>query len=145
MVQDLYRFHKKVILSIKIFLLCGFFRAAILFLPFNKLKYFMGDSKEESPLEISYQEKEEVLKISRYVKKISSVTLWESKCLVQALTAKYILKRHKINSTLYLGVSKDNNKNIKAHSWLRCGNLIVTGEEFKDKYKEISKFSDSIR
>lgn len=46
--------------------------------------------------------------------------------MVRAMTARKILLKKGINSTLYLGVGKEDGKMV-AHAWLRCGQLYVTG------------------
>lgn len=126
---------------IKAFLYTGFYRAFILFVPFNKLRKRMGKHKEES----SEKEEKEVYKIANHISwivtLISSKTPWESKCLVQALTAQKMLKSKKISTTLYLGVRKQGNE-MKAHAWLRCGEYYVTGGAIRNQYTIVAKFAN---
>lgn len=126
---------------IKVFLYTGFYRAFILFVPFNKLRKRMGKHKEES----AKKEKKEVYKsasrISWMVTLISSKTPWESKCLVQALTAQKMLKNKGISTTIYLGVRKEGNE-MKAHAWLRCGEYYVTGGSIRNQYVVVAKFAN---
>ena len=72
------------------------------------------------------------------VNRITEHTLWESKCLVRAMTARKLLKEAGIHSTLYLGVGKDEGKMI-AHAWLRCGQMYVTGGN-GSSYAMVAKF-----
>lgn len=126
---------------IKAFFYTGFYRAFILFVPFNKLRKRMGKHKEES----EEKEEKEVYKIASHISwvvtLISSKTPWESKCLVQALTAQKMLKNKKISTTLYLGVRKQGNE-IKAHAWLRCGEYYVTGGTIRNQYTIVAKFAN---
>ncbi|MEG0711156.1 MAG: lasso peptide biosynthesis B2 protein, partial [Niameybacter sp.] len=69
-------------------------------------------------------------------------TPWESKCLVQAMVAQYLLKRRRIATTLYLGVAKGSEGELKAHAWLRCGQMIVTGDGARRDYKEVARFAN---
>jgi hypothetical protein len=54
------------------------------------------------------------------------------------MTARKLLMKKHISSTLYLGVGKDNDQMI-AHAWLRCGNMYVTGGDGKN-YSMVAKF-----
>ena len=64
--------------------------------------------------------------IAGVIDSICRRTPWESKCLVRALTAAYMLKRRGFSGTLYMGVKMNDGK-MAAHAWLRCGDLFVTG------------------
>lgn len=123
------------------FFYTGFYRAFILFVPFNKLRKRMGKHKEES----SEKETRDVYKIASHISwvvtLISSKTPWESKCLVQALTAQRMLKSKGISTTIYLGVRKEENE-MKAHAWLRCGEYYVTGGAIREQYTVVAKFAN---
>lgn len=126
---------------IKAFFYTGFYRAFILFVPFNKLRKRMGKHKEES----SQIEDMEVYKTAKHISwvvtLIATKTPWESKCLVQALTAQKMLKCKGISTTIYLGVRKSGNE-MKAHAWLRCGEYYVTGGTIRNQYTVVAKFAN---
>ncbi len=67
------------------------------------------------------------IRISRAIERASRVTPWVSNCLPQAMTAKQMLQKRGLRSTLYLGLATDKNGKILAHAWLRCGAFYVTG------------------
>ncbi|WP_246503483.1 lasso peptide biosynthesis B2 protein [Clostridium polyendosporum] len=113
-------------------------------MPFNKIKGYIGIYMKESPHEIDVLHYKTIKKVAWAVNQASKYTPWESKCLVQALTAQNMLKRRKIYSTLYLGVAKKGSKNINAHAWLRCGQVIVTGGYRREDFKEVAKFSNDV-
>ena len=69
----------------------------------------------------------------------SRYTPWESLCLVQSMTVQSMLNRRNISSTLYLGVNKDSNEKMVAHSWIRCGKMYVTGGD-GSSYATVAKF-----
>ena len=125
----------------KAFIYTGCARAFILFMPFNKLRKRMGKVKEESPEEVDKNTYKEARDVSEVVGIVSRHTPWESKCLVQALTAQKLLKEKGISTTLYLGVRKDKDNNMLAHAWTRCGKYYVTGGANKDGYAVVTKFS----
>lgn len=124
------------------FIYMGYARAFILFVPFNKIRKRMGKVKEESSEEVDINTYREARNVSEIVSIVSRHTPWESKCLVQALTAQRLLKEKGISTTLYLGVRKDKNNNMLAHAWTRCGNYYVTGGANKDGYAVVAKFSN---
>ncbi|MEG0847286.1 MAG: lasso peptide biosynthesis B2 protein [Niameybacter sp.] len=129
-------------LMIQTFVLCGIARALILLIPFKKIRPYLGthnaDSRQEEDVEVYRQAK----RIAHTVSIVSHYTPWESKCLVQAMVAQYLLKRRKIPTTLYLGVAKGGEGELKAHAWLRCGQLIVTGDGARRGYKEVARFAN---
>lgn len=127
---------------VKAFIYTGIWRAYILFVPFNRLKNKMGKSKLESPKEVDEEIVKLAKKISWIVTTIAKYTPWESKCLVQALTAQKMLKENGISTTIYLGVKKDMNSNMLAHAWIRCGEYYVTGGNSRESYAVVAKFSN---
>lgn len=129
-------------LVLQIFFLTGLVRLLLLKMPFKKLQPYLGKVNEESSEDKTNQEYEVAKQVSQIVDLVSHHTLWESKCLVQAIVAQYLLKKKHISTTLYLGVCRDKSGELKAHAWLRCGQMIVTGERYKKGYKEVSKFSN---
>ena len=124
---------------IQAFIYEGMYRAFILFVPFNKLKKRMGKHKKESVETVDIEVYKEARHISWIVAVTSSKTPWESKCLVQALTAQKMLKKKGISTTIYLGVRKEGNE-MKAHAWVRCGQYYVTGGAIREQYAVVAKF-----
>ena len=126
---------------IQTFFYTGVYRAFILFVPFNKLRKSMGKHKQESPDKIDNDTYRTARTIASRVMFVSAKTPWESKCLVQALTAQKLLKNKGISTTIYLGVRKEGNE-MKAHAWLRCGDYYVTGGAIRDQYTVVAKFAN---
>ena len=118
---------KSKIMFVKAFILCGFYRFIILNVSFSKVKKLLGEKGKESEFEIDIDNYKIVKEVGFIVKLASSHTPWESKCLVQAMTAQKILNDKGIKTTLYLGVAKERN-NMVAHSWLRYGQILLQVE-----------------
>lgn len=129
---------------LKAFFYTGFYRAFILFVPFNKLRKKIGTSKVESEKIIDNSSYKEAQHISCIIANVIRFTPWESKCLVQSLTAQKMLRRKGISSTLYLGVKKDENGKMIAHSWIRSGEYCVTGGSEMKGFAVVAKFADCI-
>lgn len=129
---------KDKIIIIRIFILSAIARFAMLIVPFKILKRFLGNAKEESKYRPNDEEIEYIKKISTYIRRICKHTPWQSKCLVQAIIAQRLLVSKKIESTMYLGVGKNNNEMI-AHAWVLCGDYYVSGWS-RLKYGIVAKF-----
>lgn len=128
--MNLFRFminnrHKK--LTLKTYLVTGYYRICILLFPFERLKKMLGIMNEESIQNESMPNYKEAKLIQWVVGHVAHNSPWDSKCLVQAWTAQKLLKSKHISSTLYLGVGKDDEGKMIAHAWLRSGRLYVTG------------------
>ena len=102
----------------------------------------MGKVRTESLQEVDIEVIRKAKKVSWAVTTAASYTPWESKCLVQALTAQKLLKGKGISTTIYLGVKKDKNNNMLAHAWIRCGSYYVTGGINREGYAVVAKFSN---
>jgi len=57
---------------------------------------------------------------------------WRSDCLIQVMAADRWLRRHGVCADFHLGVAKDVDGGLKAHAWLRYGNLTVTGGRYDE-------------
>lgn len=129
-------------LFIEAFSLTGFVRLAILLLPFRWLTPILGKHMQESPAKEASVKFETARRVGRVIETVSRYTPWESKCLVQAIVGKIMLRRRGIANTLYLGVGKDEKKSLTAHAWLRCGETILTGGQGLEQFAIVGKFAD---
>lgn len=130
-------------LILAIFVLLGIMRLMIVFIPFRYYtKYLLIANSsvnwQLTPLKISY-----ALMIGRLVCLVSHLTPWPSKCLVQGLTCRFLLRKLLIPSTFYIGVSKDENNQLISHAWINCAEETILGDKLSfKKYKIISCFED---
>ncbi|MDR3598919.1 MAG: lasso peptide biosynthesis B2 protein [Desulfosporosinus sp.] len=127
---------------IEAFILLGISRFLILAIKFKTVAPVLGKHGKESANKVTAQDLEISKKVAWAVRVMSKHTVWESKCLVQAMTAKIMLNRRKISSTIYLGVAKDEAQQLIAHAWLRCGDKILTGGGGRDKFTVVGIFGD---
>jgi len=120
--------------------LTGYYRWRLLHTPFEKLSPRIGELYLETPTE---EIESPVLQEVRYaVTGVSRYTPWESKCLVQALTAKTLLNRYRLPCTLYMGLHKTGQGKMLAHAWLRCGNRLITGGQVCHLYTVTAYYGD---
>jgi len=82
----------------------------------------------------------EIKQVAKAVRRCSKYAPWNTKCLVQAITAKNLLRKYNIGSMLVLGVAKLNSSDLSAHAWLKVGDKIITGKKGMQRFTEVSKF-----
>src|SRR4051794_20210862 len=78
-------------------------------IPFSKVSTFLGSQMSESSFEIEPANIKRVKQISHAIHIMSKYTFWESQCLIKAIACMKMLERRRIDSTLYLGIAKDDN------------------------------------
>ena len=128
----------------KIFCLTGIVRAIILILPFKWVAGYLGEQCMESLDEEEFAKLEVSQKIGRAIEMINRHTIWESKCLVQAITGKILMRNRGIDNTLYLGVKKNEKNELVAHAWLRVGPAIITGRSGTEGFTTVACFADCL-
>ena len=131
------------LLLLNVLVLLGVTRLAINCLPFARLERYLGQRMQESSREISTDEINHARRISWAIHAVSPYTPWESNCFPQALTAKILLRRRGISSTLYMGAAfKQDEDGLQGHAWLRCGPYYLTGGDSEDQFGAIASFAD---
>jgi hypothetical protein len=86
-------------------------------------------------------DEETIKRITRAIHRCSRYSPWPTRCLVDAITAKILLRQKGIGSTLYLGVNKDKRDSLIAHAWLTCGERFITGRKGHQKFVVVSSFA----
>jgi hypothetical protein len=106
-------------------------RLVIFLFPFRKIAPGVGEHMKETPKQGQPQYTQTLHLIRQAINRVSRHLPWKSTCLVKSIAGKMMLKRRKIPFTLYLGLIREEEmgKNLKAHAWLRSGNIILTGKE----------------
>lgn len=110
-------------------------------LPFEKVAPSLGKQSLETTTAAS-QNVRLIKDISSAVETASKYTFWESACLVQAIAAIRMLNRRKIETTLYMGMSRDDKGKMIAHAWVRSGTLYVTGAEMMNNFTVVRTFAN---
>jgi len=105
----------------------AFVRFALSFLPFKKVREWLGSS---NPVSIPHDPDVDLLTIQKVKTAIhlcNRYTFWKTECYTQSLTAKILLRRRNIDSILFIGFQKDENGKYKGHAWLKVHEIFVTG------------------
>lgn len=108
--------------------------------PFREWSATIGESMVESTCDVPADAY--MRQVAFAVDWVCGRVPWQSMCMVRALTAKKLLNRKGYPCTLYMGVKKDDNGDMAAHAWLRCGRNYITGGDGRE-YTVTGKFGDS--
>ncbi len=112
--------------------------------PFSNLAPSLGEHMQETRMDDECTDRKVLAQVSQAIQIMSKYTLWESRCLVQALAAKKMLEKRGVGNTLYLGTAKEDNGEMVAHAWLRSGPYIVTGAKGMERFTIVSTFADPV-
>jgi len=133
-----------------LFILSGFSRAAVLTLPFRRVAPYLGRHFQNTQLAALVSEKQlrTAWRIGRITELTAAYTPWQSKCLIQAMMAKFLLSYYDIPYVMYLGVTKSaaraagkqDANNLQAHAWLTVGPWVITGREGHRAFTIVSTF-----
>jgi len=116
-------------------------RMAILTLPFRWIAPWLGRHAESTNDTTEASGSPVPHRVGWAVKVASLHTPWQSKCLVQAIAARLMLGRRGMAGTIYLGLAKDPDGQMKAHAWLRSGDTIITGRGGMFGFTVLSSFA----
>jgi hypothetical protein len=109
--------------------------------PFHVLALTLGESQRELPATHPPRAANLSLRVSRGLQRVAGQLPWHTTCLERAVAAKWMLRRRRVPTTLYLGVRRAGPA-LVAHAWLRSGPAIVTGgAEESATYPPIAWFS----
>lgn len=117
-------------------------RVAILSVPFRRVAPSLGRMKVESPAEANPEQTKRAKEIGWAVETMSRHTFWKSACLAQAIAAQWMLKRHGLRGTVYIGAAKNEAREMVAHAWVRSGTLILTGRQGYEDFAVLTHYAD---
>ncbi len=109
--------------------------------PFRYLALTLGESQRELSGAHPALAAGLSVRVSRGLLSTAERLPWHTTCLERAVAAKWMLRRRRVPSTLYLGVRRSG-RDLSAHAWLRSGQAIVTGGiEESTNYQPIAWFT----
>ncbi|MDR3697519.1 lasso peptide biosynthesis B2 protein [Mucilaginibacter sp.] len=97
------------------------------FFPFARVMSWLGAVNHESATDIDTATLLTRQRIKRALVLCNRYALWPTECYTLSLTGKLLLKRRNINSTLYIGFTKDESGKYKGHAWLRANETYISG------------------
>lgn len=136
---------KRFLLSVLIFILLGILQVVIWVVPFRV--YANNLEKEFTIYNVNKNLKYAngyAWLIGRLVAKVARITPWPSKCLVQAMAVKFLLRRFGIANEMFIGVALDESQKLSAHAWVNVATFIVVGgANSVNEFKVIRVFRDT--
>ena len=109
-------------------------------LPFERLTQWLGLWPAETPLAANDADEALAAQIGWAIGVAASRSPLEVRCLVRALAATLIGRRYRLQTTLYLGVARSEDGELKAHAWSRCGSYVMTGRTREQQFAVIARF-----
>ncbi len=117
-------------------------RLLLLTVPFRWIAPHLGRQMAEGPATLADSDRLVVGRVSWAVLAVSRRAELGFVCLPQAMAAKWMLRRRKLTSTLYLGLRTNEKASLSAHAWLRVGDRILTGQAEACGHQVIATFGD---
>ncbi len=126
------------IVTLKAYIYSVYYRFLIKVIPMKTLEPRLGKRGKESAAEESIEHLRIAKLYAFHVNRVTEHMPWEAKCLTRSLTIARLLREKGIDSTIYLGVAKDEG-GLQAHSWIRCGKMYLT-DPMMDKFTVLETF-----
>jgi hypothetical protein len=117
-------------------------RLLIRVVPFRWIAPHLGRLMAESPVDVGEAERRLALGVAWAVQAIARNAPPGFVCLPQAIAAKWMLRRRRLPSTLYLGLQRQEKSKLTAHAWLRVGDKILTGRAESTDHMVIATFAE---
>ncbi len=129
-------------LTVEAFATLCWARFVIRVLPFRWVAPHLGRPMAESPVVVGATDRQQARRIHWVVQAIARHAPLKFVCLPQAIAAKWMLRRRRVPSTLYLGLKREGESDLTAHAWLRVGDLIVTGRHESASHTAVASFAE---
>ncbi len=128
-------------LLLEAFLRLGVMRAVLLVVPFKYIAPRLGRQTLDLPEDPDQGDFPEwTRRVSWAVETAAGQTPWQSACLAQAITGKFMLKQCGLETRLFLGMKKGPDGKLSAHAWLKAGNGILIGASGHETFTVLSVF-----
>lgn len=128
------------LLCMRVFLLAVYYKLLIRFRSFSGIAGRLGKMgciSSEDP--VPDADRERVLLVRRAIRAVIPKMHLSNECLVSAFTAKRVLRN--VPSTVYMGVARKKDGGMRAHAWVRTGDLYVSGEEGRERFTVTATFA----
>jgi hypothetical protein len=133
-----------LVLAVQVYVLLVVMRGVISVLPLRRITQHLGVPVQEIvPEALSPEQLRYARRVGWTIEKLAPHTPTNSNCYPQALTARWLLHRKRIASTVFYGAAFEPGRPaLAAHVWLRAGPLVVTGGSPGRSFRALSWFTD---
>ena len=130
-------------LLLQIYLLLGYYRAAIQLSSFRRLSSSLQHHRQEPPrVPATAEQMQRAAHLGYLVAGAARFTPWQSRCLVQVLTLQRMMAKEGLGGRFYLGVMRESGSGeLSAHAWLRCGEQIINGAQGHERFTVVSTYN----
>ena len=128
------------IMALKVIFFSALAKITLATTPFRRIAQKLGTTNVETPDSECKENEQKLLEIRYLIEAVSRYLPWKNTCFNKALCAHWVLKRLKINHTIYFGVHRDDSNKLLAHAWLRSGNQIITGYDSHNQFVVINSY-----
>ena len=131
------------ILLLPAWCLTGLARAMVLMLPFKSYASVLGRYAGLSSVIPLAEDRhyQTALSIGRAVRMAATITPWQANCQAQAIAARCLLGLFGVPYTVFYGVANAPEQAMKAHAWVCCGPVPVTGGYAFDEFTVVAVFT----
>ncbi len=113
-------------------------------IPYRKMGKILGQPYRNTQLTALTDDKQRLRawRIGQLIQALCKYTPWPSKCLVQAMLARFVFMTYGIPHVLYVGICKAPEKDLPmpSHAWLCVDRWVVTGGDGHRAFSIISTF-----
>lgn len=112
-------------------------------IPFKIITKSLGIQGFNPGQDFTPEEQSKILALKNLFCKVAFALPFHATCLVRAFAMAKLLNKEHITRTIYVGVNIDHTeeqKEIKAHAWVKCGNIGIIGCDGDVDYKVIGTF-----
>lgn len=115
-----------------------FFRIALRFFSVQRLTAWMG-GRAAGELPDGVRRRQIIRRVEWAVGAIVRHAPWTFVCFPQSLTAYFMLRRRRVGSKLFYGVTREE-KGLSAHTWIKVGERTVVGGEAEPRFTVLAIF-----
>lgn len=103
-------------------------RFVLAFRPFRRVRGWLGTPQGPTSIVPCTSDLSLLRDVRRAVELCRRYAPWIN-CYAAALTAKIMLARRNVATTLFIGLRRDDQRKLAGHAWLMNGDVVVTGDD----------------
>ena len=115
-------------------------RILMLLVPFRFIARWLGTVGEEGPESVPSEDQRRAMEISWTIDLFARHVPWDGRCLARAIAGTLMLRRRKLEGTVYFGGRMEAPGKLAAHAWLRYGSIFLTGKPEHESFKRFTSF-----
>ena len=116
-----------------------FFRIVLSFFPVQKLTAWMKRREPKMPAPSAQMAAETMRRVEWSIEAVVRHAPFTFVCFPQCLAAYFMLRRRRIESKLFYGVTRDDNQ-LKAHTWIKVGDRTLVGGDIESHFTVLATF-----